>query len=442
MANPAVARGEGVGWYPWYVAVLLAIAAALAYLDRQVMGLLTELVKSDLQLTDVQVSLLQGLAFIVFYCGMAVPLGYISDRWPRRRLLSIGVFLWSIATAACGLAKSFAGLFAARVSVGIGEGALFPAAHSLLPDYFDAARLPRAFAVMSAGQYMGGGLAYAIGGLILAIVSGWDPVILPAVGHLAPWQITFIICASPGPLIALLMITLREPPRRHNAALRAGDKTEGFGRFLLDNKVFLLGVLGAPAVQGLMAHGIVSWTPSFFIRTFGWTAAQVGMVYGLIIVIFGGSGTLFAGFLTPYLNRRGVAGAPVRLVLWATLINVPCAIIYPLMKSEVGALVFLAGFSGFIGMCAGTFPAILQLATPHAYRGRIAGFYVISTTAIGAALGPIAIAMVTQFVLKDPLRLNESISIVCAVAGPVVIGLILLIYREFVRLTVTPQEIR
>jgi MFS family permease len=110
------------------------------------------------------------------------------------------------------------------------------------------------------------------------------------------------------------------------------------------------------------------------------------------------------------------------------------------MQTEVWALVFLAGFSGFIGMCAGTFPVILQLATPHAYRGRIAGFYVISTTALGAATGPIAIAVVTQLILKDPLRLNQAISIVCAIAGPLTIGLILLIYREFVRLTVMPAE--
>jgi MFS family permease len=401
------------------VAVLLAIAGALAFIDRQMMGLLTEPVKQDMGLSDFQLSLLQGFAFVLFSSGMAVPLGYLTDRSSRRRLIAIGIFLWSIATAASGLSRSFGQLFAARLGVGIGESSLLPAGQSLLPDYYDNRALPWAFAIFQTGIYVGGGGAYAIGGAILSLATTVGPISLPLVGHLRPWQATFLIAALPGPFIAALMFTIREPARRTNPLVR--EASQGAGRFthhLAKNSGFLLSTLGTAAALGVMAHGVVAWTPSFFIRTFGWRPAQVGMIYGAILILAGGSGTLLGGLLAQTWARRGRAAPTARVLFVASLACTPFAVAYPLCSTPPAALACLAAFSLCVGVTASTLPSVLQLATPHEFRGRMGGLYVIATTAVGAALGPVAIASITQFVLRDPNRLREAISIVCGVAGP------------------------
>ena len=118
-------------FYPWYVVVVLTFAFTVAFIDRQILSLLVQPIRRDLGISDTQISLLAGFAFAVFYSVLGVPIARLADRRSRRAIISVGVFLWSLMTAACGLAKSFAGLFAARVGVGVGEATLSPAAYSM-----------------------------------------------------------------------------------------------------------------------------------------------------------------------------------------------------------------------------------------------------------------------------------------------------------------------
>ena len=130
-APPYARRG-----YAAYVIAVLFLAFMCAYLDRQVIGLLTPALKASLHLTDVQVSLLHGLAFVSIFALAGLPIGHLIDRADRRRILAIGIAFWSLATVACGLAETFWQLFAARLAVGLGEACLAPAAVSLVADYF------------------------------------------------------------------------------------------------------------------------------------------------------------------------------------------------------------------------------------------------------------------------------------------------------------------
>jgi MFS family permease len=127
--------------YGWYVVFVLCICGMVAFVDRQIINLLVEDIKADLQLSDTQISLLQGLAFALFYALMAVPLGRLADTGPRNRIIAIGIVVWSIAAAACGLARSFWQLFFARMFVGVGEATLTPAGFSMLADLFRPQRL-------------------------------------------------------------------------------------------------------------------------------------------------------------------------------------------------------------------------------------------------------------------------------------------------------------
>ena len=127
---------QGSVFYHWYVVGVLTFAYLVSFLDRQILALMVEPIQQDLMLSDTQMSLLMGLAFSLFYVFMAVPLGRLADHTVRRNIIVGGVTLWSIMTAACGLAGSYWHLFLARMGVGVGEASLTPSATSMIADYF------------------------------------------------------------------------------------------------------------------------------------------------------------------------------------------------------------------------------------------------------------------------------------------------------------------
>src|SRR6186997_1226722 len=193
MSSPAVER-VATGFnpvYAWFVVIVLTLAYTCSFVDRQILTLLIEPVRRDLQITDTQVSLLGGLAFSILYTTLGIPIARLADQTHRRNLMAAGLAFWSVMTATCGLARSFWGLFAARIGVGVGEAALSPAAFSLLADYFPPQRLARAISVYSMGLYFGAGLALMIGGSVVQAVSSAPVRNLPVVGEVFPWQMTF-----------------------------------------------------------------------------------------------------------------------------------------------------------------------------------------------------------------------------------------------------------
>ena len=144
----------------WYAVFVLLLAYVLSFVDRIILSLLVTPIKADLGTTDAQMGLLMGFAFAIFYTVAGIPIAKYSDVKSRRMIIAIGVFLWSIMTAVCGLARSFFQLFLARVGVGVGEAALTPAAYSMISDYFSEDKLGRAMAVYKSGAMFGGGLAF------------------------------------------------------------------------------------------------------------------------------------------------------------------------------------------------------------------------------------------------------------------------------------------
>lgn len=156
--------------YPWLVVVLLLVAYTLSFIDRQIISLLVDPIRRDLQISDTQISLLQGLAFAVFYTLMGIPIAKWADKRSRRNIIVVGMAVWSLMTALCGIAKSYWIVFLGRVGVGVGEAALSPASYSMIADYFRPDRLSTALSVYGAGPSIGSGLAYSvcIGALFLA----------------------------------------------------------------------------------------------------------------------------------------------------------------------------------------------------------------------------------------------------------------------------------
>ena len=126
--------------YGWYTAIVLMVAYTLSFLDRQILTLMVGPIKADLQITDTQFAMLTGGAFALFYTVMALPMGWLADRYPRKWVIASGIAVWTMATGACAFARTFPGLMAARIMVGVGEATLSPSAYSMLRDRFDDSR--------------------------------------------------------------------------------------------------------------------------------------------------------------------------------------------------------------------------------------------------------------------------------------------------------------
>lgn len=209
--KPASAPDAKVPAYSWYALSVLVLVYVLNFVDRQILSILANDIKADLGVDDAFLGFLYGTAFAIFYALFGIPLGKLADSWHRVRLMTIGLGLWSLMTAASGFAKNAAMLSGARVGVGIGEATASPSAYSLISDWFPARLRATALAVYSSGLYVGGGISLVIGALV---VENWNAA-YPNGGPLglAGWQAAFIAVGLPGILLAIWVFTLKEPVR-------------------------------------------------------------------------------------------------------------------------------------------------------------------------------------------------------------------------------------
>lgn len=295
---------------------ILTLVNLFNYLDRFVVASLVEsLRKSELQLTDTQSGALMT-GFIVVYMVASPFFGVLGDRGSRPRLLALGVFVWSLATAAAGLARSFVSLFAARAAVGIGEAAYGTIAPSLLADYFPREKRGRVYAIFFCAIPIGSALGYVVGGL--------------ADTHLG-WRAAFYVAGLPGLLLALLALTLPDPPRGVTDAGEAppegASKDSGWASYLAlaKNRAFRIAVLGYAAYTfGLGAMAF--WMPAFLERVRGVPKETATVRFGLVVVVTGFVGTFAGGFLGDALLRR-----TKEAYLWvsgvSTLLAVPFAVL-------------------------------------------------------------------------------------------------------------------
>ena len=404
--------------YGWYVLCVLTLAYVVSFLDRQILALMVGPIKADLGLTDTQISLLMGLAFGIFYTIMGVPLGRLADRKSRRGLIAAGVAVWCLMTASCGLAKNFLQLFIARIGVGVGEAALTPAALSMISDYFPREKRGRAVGFYNMGVSLGAGTAMVLGGAVIGYVMSAPPVVLPAIGELRSWQLVFLLVGLPGLVIVLLMATIREPKRREMLSGQTGAVSLRFaGRYLADRWRVYVPLFVGMSVVTIIGYAYFSWIPTMFIRKFGWTISEVGLAYGLLVLVCGPIGVNGGGWLADVLHRRGYRDAHLRTALIGAVISLPTAALAPLMPTGELTLAMMvpASIGPAISTAAGA--SALVMITPNQMRGQTTALYYFTISILGLTLGPTAVALVTDYVFVDQGALHWSIAIVSGVAA-------------------------
>ncbi|MBC6951551.1 MFS transporter [candidate division KSB1 bacterium] len=408
--------------YAWYVVAILTLAAISAYIDRLILSLLVAPIKRDFIISDTEMSLLMGFSFALFYTVLGLPIGRLADSHSRQKIIIIGITLWSLMTALSGIAQNYGHLFLARVGVGVGEAALFPAAYSMIADYFPKQRLAMAMSVFGMGIFIGSGLAMFINGLVVGMTSQQTMLELPFIGAIFPWQKIFFVIGVPGLLIAALMFTVREPARRGvpsgrdaNAGQTQYPLREVFAYIRANKMTFLCHNLGF-ALFALHNYAANAWIPPFFTRTYGWEASKVGIVYGPIIVVFGTIGILLGGYLTDWLAKRGYADAKLRTGLIAALALMPTILLYPLMPNGETALLALIPVNIFASFAFGAATAAIQEVTPNQMRAQISALYLFLINLIGLGFGPTAVALTTDFVFGDENAVRYSLILVGTIA--------------------------
>jgi MFS family permease len=402
--------------YSWYVVSVLMLAYISSFIDRQVLALLVEPLKRDFGVSDTQVGLLIGFSFAIFYTFLGLPIGWLADRYSRKTIIVVGITLWSIMTALCGLANTYWILFFLRMGVGVGEAALSPAAYSIITDYFPKNKLGTALGVYNMGVYLGSGLSILLVALIIKLVSVgglWD---LPIVGLVRPWQTVFFMVGLPGFLIvALIAATIKEPKRVGTGQIVAN--MDEIRQYFKENRTAILSLNIGIALMATATYGATSWTTSSLVRLYGMTPSQAGVLFGGLVTVFSTIGVVTGGRYADYLSSRGVVDAKMRVPFQGMTAAALIALVMLFSLSVYGKppielmIVLISLFCMTSSLPYGAATAALQEMIPANMRGTFSAFYLFVINLIGLGCGPLLVGLINDKVFGTPQTIMLSMSI-------------------------------
>lgn len=333
--------------YKWYAVGVLTAVYASSQVDRQIMAMLLEPIRLELNASDTQMGFLVGLTFAVFYATLGMPIAMLADRSNRRNIIVGAISIWSAMTVLCGYAGTFVQLALARIGVGVGEAGSTPPSHSIISDLFPPEQRGTAMGVFALGVNIGLLLAYLVGGWVS---ENWG------------WRVAFIVVGLPGLIVALILyLTVTEPKRgaidqSSSTNQPAAPKFRTVAAYMWRVRSVRHLTIGA-SLAGFIGYGFVLWMPTFLVRSHGLSPTEVGLVLALMTGLIGGVGTFSAGKLADVLAKRDVR--------WR-------------------AWVVAAGKAGYVPFLAGVFMVedltlALVLYTVPAFFG---GFYLAPTFAL------------------------------------------------------------
>lgn len=406
---------------------VLTLAYVLSYLDRQSLALIVGPVKLDLGITDLQISLLIGLSFVILYSTLNIPGGYLADKYSRRKLVGMGIVVWSSMTVLCGFARTYGQLFLGRTGIGVGEAVLPPSAYSMMRDTFPREQRGRAFGIYHMGPLVGGGTALLVGGTLLALATSGAIRNVPVLGHLKPWQFVIAVPGLFGFVIALLLLTVREPIRL--TADEVGVPTFGDAlRCLRKDWRLHLPLWSATLLFTLAQGGMTGWLPTAIARSWGVPLPQIGHTLGPMQMILAPLGLFLLGSVMDRFTRRGWPEAPVRVAIVCTAIAGLAIAILPAIGNHLTAAVIYAVAVFFYACFPMAGGATLAQITPGRLMGKLTALFFLVHNLLGLALGPVVVALLARTLFEGPgaigyaMVLNFALSVSGGVALFVVLS--------------------
>jgi predicted MFS family arabinose efflux permease len=386
-----------VSYYAWYVLAILFLINVFNYIDRQIISILMQGIKTDLELNDTELGFLTGITFAFFYATFGIPLARLADRWSRRNVIVASLALWSAMTAACGLAKTFPQLLAARTAVAIGEAGCTPPAHSMLTDLFPNRWRVRAIAVYSLGL--------PVGILVGLAAGGW-------INQHFSWRAAFMVVGIPGILLALLTLFTIKEPKRATPPPKVALSTWQALRELWGVPSYR-NILIATSFNAIGGYAILQWAPSFFIRSHGLGTAEIGLSLGLVVGISGAVGVLGGGWISEHLGKRNKAWYTLVPAL-AMLVATPFYYsVFLVGDPQLAFLLFAIPSVLNYAYLSPIFASVQLLAEPRT-RALAAAILLFVTNLIGAGLGPQIIGLISD-ALEPSLGLESLRWALCIV---------------------------
>jgi MFS family permease len=373
-----------VGRYAYVVVATLALAYTFNFLDRQFLSVLAEPVKRDLHLTDTQLGLLTGLMFALFYTAFGIPVAALADRTNRVRIIAVACGLWSLCTAACGFAGSFALLAVARIGVGVGEAGGSPPSYSIISDYFPPKRRGVALALYSLGVPFGTLFGAASGGWIAA---NWG------------WRTAFVTLGVVGLVLApLILLVVREPQR---GRLDPGFAAAGPRASVLSavtafaRRPALVFTALSAGLTAFLGYALLNWIPAFLIREKGMTLTEIAVWYSTVSGLTTAVGTWLSGFLVDRLGARR-AGAYALVPGVAVLLAMPFLPAIVHAHSWRTALAFVVGPSILLIAYLPAALAVIQNGVAPAQRAVSGSILLFVLNLIGLGGGPLFVGMMSD----------------------------------------------
>jgi predicted MFS family arabinose efflux permease len=380
------------GPYAYYVLGVLFVVYIFNFIDRQILAILLQPIKEDLQISDTALGFLTGFAFAVFYAFAGLPLARVADRWVRRSLIALSLVTWSVMTAASGLARGFADLALARVGVGVGEAGCTPSAHSLLSDYFPPEKRATVLALYACGVPVGVGLGYWLG--------GW---INDAFG----WRAAFFVVGLPGVLMALLVRLTVQEPRRGLSEQHAGSERtysmrevwQFFATLPTGRRISL-----AVAFHAFAGYGLATWVPTFFVRIHHMTPGELGLWMSWITAVGGALGSFSGGWIADHWVQSQPR-ARVHVSMIGALLAIPFIVASVLLADHRLALLSFLPATILGTLWFGPAASIVQDLVPPAMRATASAVFIFILTIIGLGAGPQLIGIVNDWIgTPDAIR--------------------------------------
>ena len=393
--------------YSYYVLSVLLVVYIFNFLDRQIIAILANDIREDLGISLSDLGFLYGTAFAIFYSIVGIPLAKLADTWHRNYLISGGVAIWSLMTAASGLMRSFVGLAICRIGVGIGESSASPAAYSLLSDYFSTNVKTTVYSIYSSGIYIGGGIGIFLGGWIADSWNNIYPIAEQAPFQLAGWQIAFISVGLPGLLIALLVLTIKEPIRGHSE----GIKIEKEERPFFEAGKVLSGILPISSLVSLLYKKEKS--PEIYYQIF--------MTFGVISLV------TIMSYLTGDLLQWGAFGLGLfTLLSWIQTVKLNDPIAFSLGFKSKTIIFSMIGFPliSFMGYAVSAFLPAYFIETFEVTK-TVAGRNLGLQSAIFGFFGLLTGGLFSDYLRKKYLNGRIYVGIFAVVTSPISIILAL-----------------